>query len=733
MNRGLSRLVLWSSLVLSTVVSGCSTEKTEAAAAPVKMCLQLPGEDAPVTPTLRSEPAASVPLSRGPVGRFKVGKENFAVWDGTKYRDVFIRAMDMGASQPGSGPNDLNATYEDYACWLAFLRVAGFNAIRLYSVHFPVFYQALADHNNAHPDSPLYLFQGVYLPEPKDELEEAPDLRVHAEIFDEMLRQATDVIHGKGVVPDGRRGAFGTYTVDVSDWTIGWLVGREVLTKEAIGTKLAHPKDRQYEGKRLRLLNATPTEFFMAQRLDGLVDYETTTYGLSRPFAWSNWLELDPLDHPTDRHRNTRQKVDFAKLDPFNAPAGHFVSYHIYPYYPDFLNDDPGYATFSDELGRNSYLGLLTDLRKHHDGQAFFVAEFGVPSSWASAHTSSSGMHHGGLSEEQQGIFGARMMRNIASVGAAGFAYFQLTDGWWKRIWITNPRTFPAERLRYWHDLTNAQQSYGLIAFAPDAPDWDAAPVASGGRVRSFKAAYDAEFVRLDLVTDPPVQDGEQFVVGLDTYADDRGETVLPNAVRTKRRNEFALVVTPPAEAEVKVMSSYDLRSMTKIPRPDVPYRSTVSDTGAWNAMSWIIFGEHTASTWSAFRTELRTDVSPRVADELFPLGKLRARRSSETPSSLDAVVFDGGHVTVRIPWTLLNFVEAPRHVVMDDDPSTSEVETALTDGIAYSVSIGDSLVETERLGWPIWRRAPATHERLKAGAATLIAAVKAAPGWLDR
>src|SRR5262249_26028547 len=160
----------------------------------------------------------------------------------------------------------------------------------------------------------------------------------------------------------------------------------------------------------------------------------------SRPIAWSNWLELDPLSHPTDRHKETRQKVDFAKIEIINAPAGHFVSYHIYPYYPDYVNDDPEYTKYSDELGPTSYLGILNDLRQHHKGQAFFVAEFGVPSSWASAHTSFSGMHHGGLSEEQQGIFGARMMRNIQSVGAAGFAYFQLTDGWWKRIWITNLR-----------------------------------------------------------------------------------------------------------------------------------------------------------------------------------------------------------------------------------------------------------------------------------------------------
>jgi hypothetical protein len=121
------------------------------------------------------------------------------------------------------------------------------------------------------------------------------------------------------------------------------------------------------------------------------------------------------------------------------------------------------------------------------------------------------------------------------------------------------------------------------------------------------------------------------------------------------------------------------------------------------------------------------------IPDEVFPLGKLRARRvGTTTPSSLDSVVIEGGKVTVRIPWTVLNFVEAPRHVVMDDDPNTPERETALSDGIAYSVSIDGSLLETERWGWPEWKRAPVTRERLKDSAAAVVAAVRASPTWMD-
>jgi hypothetical protein len=663
------------------------------------------------------------PESPGPAGYFKIEGEHFTVWDGDRYRPLFVRAMNIGASLPGSGPNDLDMTYDDYRCWLDILGSLGFNALRLYVPHYPAFYSALADHNHARPDQPLYILQGSYLPEPPEESEDV-DIYQFAGTFDGMLRDLVDVVHGHGNIARGPRGAFGTYPVDVSRWTLGYIVGREVLATEALSTNAAHPSATRYEGKRLRMLDVTATEAFMAERLDKLVDYERTQYNTGRPIAWSNWLELDPITHPTEGSSSKKDiaQADFAKLDPFDVPAGHFVSYHVYPYYPNFVSEDPDYRMFSDEMGPNSYLGMLHALREHHAGQALFIAEFGVPSSWGRAHTSHSGMHHGGLNEDQQARFAGRMTHNIHSAGAAGFAYFQLTDGWWKRVWVTAPITFPHERLRYWHDMMNAQQNYGIIAFDLPPPDWDKGQVDTGsGRVRALRVRYDAEFVHLRVELDAPLEPGEELVLGLDTYADDRGELQLPNGKRTQRSNEFALVVDGAGTAELLVMRSYDLKSIRNaVPARGAAFRSTKSTAGDWVQLVWPIAAAHGSD-----------DGKYNFATEELTVGKLRVH-DPEAPSSLDAVFIEGQLIEARLPWTLLNFAEPPRRVVIDDDVSTPERETAVTPGIAYSASLGDTLLETGRHGWSRWGRAPATTARLKPVALALARALSELPYWLD-
>src|SRR5262249_31006884 len=149
---------------------------------------------------------------------------------------------------------------------------------------------------------------------------------------------------------------------DVSPWMLAWLPGREVLSAEVLATDARHPDQDHFEGTHLRLKCGTPTETWMARRLDHLADYELGQYSETRPLAWSNWLELDPIHHPTEGTASQKDvaQVDLGRIDPFGLPAGYFVSYHVYPYYPDFVSEDPGYRTFSDDMGPDSYLGMLT-------------------------------------------------------------------------------------------------------------------------------------------------------------------------------------------------------------------------------------------------------------------------------------------------------------------------------------------------------------------------------------
>src|SRR5512140_1229682 len=58
-------------------------------------------------------------------------------------RPVFFRGVNLGAGAPGRFPGEFAFTKEDYRRYIRFARDLHANAIRLYALHPPAFYQAL--------------------------------------------------------------------------------------------------------------------------------------------------------------------------------------------------------------------------------------------------------------------------------------------------------------------------------------------------------------------------------------------------------------------------------------------------------------------------------------------------------------------------------------------------------------------------------------------------------------
>jgi len=685
------------------------------------------------------------------VGPARAGRERLALWDqeAERYRPRFLRGVDLGVGVPGHTPGSLAVTRDQYRRWLDQMREGGLDTIRVYTIHFPRFYEELRRHNLAHPEAPLYLMQGVWLGESATE----PDHDLHraTEVFDAEIERAVDVVHGAADIPDRSGHGHGVFTADVSPWTIGFLIGREVFSREVRTTDRLHPDDRRFEGQAFTLADGNPSSVWMAARLDHIVASERARHGAERPVAFSNWLELDPIDHPTEPDRSGKDvaEIDLSRLDASRAPAGHFVSFHVYPYYPHYVNEDPVYRTYADELGPNPYLGILDDLRRYYRGKPVLVAEYGVPSSWGLAKHADSGMHHGGHTEHAQGVFAARMLRNIHDTGLAGALYFHWMDGWFKRIWILNDRTFPASRLPLWPDLTNPQQNYGLVSFDPPGPDWDGTPPVPGeGRVRGLRGTATADGFHVEVVLDAAPEVGDRLTLGFDTYGDDLGASVLPGGEGAGGRQvELALShVVGTDEAALQVIAPYDLRG---IPRgrlgEDALGRSLPMEGDAgWRVLRWNTAmdrcsddGRWCFPAW----------------DE--PVGLLRARRvvdgddgDTAPPTSQDALVVDGATVRVMIPWTFLQLTDPSRRMVFADDPTTDGWDAVETPGIALVVTVTEGSVGggdptdagvddppqpagravTGRIGWAPWDEPPPTTERLKAGAPLFFDAVRSLP-----
>src|SRR5262249_2495062 len=203
---------------------------------------------------------------------------------------------------------------DQYHRWFGQISQAGFNVLRIYTMQPPHFYRELRDYNLANPDHPLYLLDGAWL----DDLEpgETLDLYPKTAAFDAAIEETIDVLHGGREIAPRPSKAWGTFDADVSPWVIGLLLAREVDFTEVRATNNAHPADTSFTGSALRLPSGNASEVWVTQRLEHAIVYERAQYSIGRPVAFSNWLTLDPMKHPTES-RNTGMdivSVDLANL-----------------------------------------------------------------------------------------------------------------------------------------------------------------------------------------------------------------------------------------------------------------------------------------------------------------------------------------------------------------------------------------------------------------------------------
>ncbi|MFC1513680.1 T9SS type A sorting domain-containing protein [candidate division KSB1 bacterium] len=625
---------------------------------------------------------------------FAVQGNYLGVYNGVGYDQLFVKGVNLGVAVPGTQPGELAASKDQYDRWLNKMGEMDLNTLRIYTLHYPRFYEAFYEYNSAHPENPLYLFQGIWL----NEENPGHDLEQLSQEFNLDIEEVIDCVHGNRTIESRFGKAYGAFSTDISKWVIGYILGREIFPDEVLNTNLIHEDSTSFNGEILQLTSATPSEIWTVKKLDKTIRYERDTYDVERPVSLSSWPTLDPLTHPTeDSTLSDEDKafIDLNDVEIINAPAGIFASFHAYPYYPDFISEDPDYIQFSDQDGPNSYLGYLTDLKNHYNNMPLIIAEFGVPSSWGNAHFAHSGMHQGGFDEKQQGDYNVRIMQNIYDTDCGGGLLFSWIDEWFKQSWITNPIGPEVSRRPLWHNVTNPEQNYGLISFDQEQPDYsEFNTYEDAGKISKIEADIDNEYFHVRITLDSALTVNDSLIIGFDTYRNDLGESMLPGGAVVVNRAEFALIITNSDTSQLYVTEAYDLFGIYhNVAGPEQLFHSVPTDNAQWNLVRWK---------------------NNYYEDAIYNIGILRKREISETSTSLDAVIIDDNVISVRIPWTLLQFTDPSLMEVMHDDRNTVERETTISDGLAISVSLGGSILETNRYYWNSWNVAPSTVERDK-------------------
>lgn len=645
---------------------------------------------------------------------FKAEGEFMKIKRNGTYEPIFMKGVNLGVAVPGTQPGQMAASREQYIQWIALMAENGLNYVRTYTLHYPRFYEELAAYNTANPKHPLFLLQGVWL----DEEYEDDLFSSQTEKFDDDIEEVIDCLHGNRTIGHRYGRAYGEFTADVVPWIAGYIIGREIHPSEVALAEMNNPTYSSHDGNYFSINDVSPLDAWVTARLDHLANYEDSVYSTKIPVSVSSWPTLDPLTHPTEDPEETDEDVetlDMADIEINSHSAGFFMSYHAYPYYPDFISEDPDYQTYSDDIGPNSYLGYLYELNAHYENIPLLIAEYGVPSSWGNAHFAFSGMHHGGFSEKEQGETDVRMLDNIYESGCAGGMMFAWIDEWFKNAWITEPMGSPASRRYMWQNVTSSEQNYGLIGFSEGQPDYNKwFSVTGNSSILKLETDMDDAYFYGKITLQDPLEDNDTLWMAIDSYDPDLGESRLPDGTQITLRSEFCVAINTSSTSPLFVTQAYDLFGIWhNTSEPEQLYHSIVSDGGIWDLVKWK---------------------NNRYEYSYQEIGNLRTRRSSESSSSLDGVRISGKTIEFRLPWTLLQVTDPGRREVMDDDRNTAEREVRITDGIALTLVLNGTQLTSSRYTWSDWDAIDVldTPEYIKNSFWPFINGIKAIPNVPD-
>ncbi len=698
-------------------------------------------------------------VARAPPAGFEVNQAD--VWT-----PLWMKGVNLGAALPGRHASEFPDS-STYAGWVTSMVEMGTNVVRLYTIHPPALYEAILQHNTDHPDRPLRIVHGVWTELPDDHDFAAPDFE---DGFFSEMRRVVDLIHGRADIRPRPGNASGHYTADVSPWTAAYIIGREwepfsVLAFDSLRAGL------EWDGRYVRVEGGNAMDAWLGRAIEHMVAYETETYRHQRPVAYTNWPTLDPLDHPTETTvaeevamREARGEVvervpleydnDGIDVDPSRIKptplftAGTFASYHAYPYYPDFMVLDEGYARANSSFGPSGYFGYLSDLLRHHDDMPVLIAEYGVPASIGNAHLQPQGWHHGGLTEVQMAEANRRMTLEIAEAGGAGAIVFAWIDEWFKRNWLTIEFEIPLDRNRLWYNRLDAEQHYGMIAMEalPAIPGESMEQRASGWRERGatvesdgliVRAAHDEAYLWLR-VEAPDRGPADVLYVGFDLLDPARGDRLWPGGVGPRSPVGLEMVLVDDG-AEVRLLADPSMNPFAIVPVADGSEDARRREIGApprgafqgafeqrfnrpWRTV------DHADGRYDSLRVLVNRRRLGRDGTEFMGAGY---DRGILPPGPAPDGLWERDGVSVlevRIPWGLLDVTDPSSRTLLQSAATdsggfgTTQIpDVGLVVGLAgpggawRGARTGD---DVGRYAWPVWEEPEWTARRRPAWAA---------------
>ena len=661
---------------------------------------------------------------------------------GSGFEQFEIKGVNMGSGMPGEWSTDFAIDKQTYLRWFRQIQEMGANTLRIYTVQNDTFYDAFYEYNQNN-ENPLWLIHGVWV---NDYIQNSHRDAYDKDFYNTFLadcKTVVDVLHGNKKIALGRMASAGsgTYKKDVSQWVIGYILGVEWEDVTVVYTDEKYKDNDQYNCYTGTYMytsqDATPFEAMLARVGDKVIEYESQRYKQQRLVAFSNWPTTDPFDYPENMANYFMKcaKVDVEHIKTTeNFLSGQFVSYHVYPYYPDYLNyvDDlsqfgiTDLSPFMTEDGKfNSYKAYLSVLTGYHT-MPVVISEFGVSTGRGMAQRDfNMGRNQGNMSETEQGQALISCYDDIKSTGCAGGCVFSWQDEWFKRTWNTM-YAVNLKRTPYWSDYQTNEQYFGLLSFDPgeetsvcyvdgDISEWTQEDVVCQSGTGSISVKYDERFLYFLVYQKSLDFESETLYIPIDTTPKSGSSYCENYNLLFDKAVDFLIVVNGKDNSRIQVQERYEaLRSTysqnvygydtyVKGNVPDIDSPKFVNIDMILQTATPLLYNNNNATA------------------EAFETGKLtygNANPDSQDFNSLADFICSGDYIEIKLPWQLLNFSDPSRMTIHDDYyDGNYGIEYIKIDEMFVGLSCGE---ENGRIGLsrvPLkgWDNQVTYHERLKA------------------
>ncbi len=640
--------------------------------------------------------------------------------DGT-YEEFEIKGVDLGSGIPGKFSTEYAIDEETYLRWFKYIQDMGANTIRIYTMLNDDFYNAFYKYNKNN-EKPLYLIQGLWVNDYilNSRLDAYDDKFLGQALKDS--KKLVDIIHGKRQATIGAESGTGFYFHDISDWVIGYILGVEWEERTVAFTDDIQRERSPYQGKYMYTSDdASAFEAMLAQLGDKIIEYESTRYKNQRLVAFANWPSTDPFEY-SEEFLNYIYKYASVDVEHIKSTdkfiSGQFASYHIYPYFPDYLNYDPEYADYTDENGvKNTYRAYLTKINKYHT-MPVVISEFGIPSSRGMAdYERNVGRNQGRMSEDDQGKALVDCYNDIRAAGIKNAIIFTWQDEWFKRTWNTM-HAVNLNKTAYWSDYQTNEQFFGLLTFDPgeersisyvdgDIEEWRRKDLVYENNGLSISHKYDEKFMYFYIHQDGYKDNPVPLYIPIDITPKSGATKSEEHNINFARAADFLIVIDGKNNSRILVqeryntieaMFGYELYNRNSYVNPPA------IDSSKFQTIDMII--RYVGNT-----------INYEKSLDKYETGKLtygNANPDSKYYNSLADFIINGDDIEIRIPYGLLNFSDPSNMKIHDDYYKYYGAEELGITEMYIGVGDGKETIPMNKVSLKGWKKDVTYHERLK-------------------